>query len=54
MADEENEDAVIGGDEPNFGDDDAIIDLGDDDVDLVGEADDNLGFSLGLEREFEE
>lgn len=52
MADEENED-VITGDEPNFGDDDAIIDLGDDDLDLVVD-DDNLGFSLGIEREFEE
>lgn len=53
MADEELEDAVIGGDEPNFGDDDAIVDLGDDDLDIV-EPDDNLGFSLGIEREFEE
>lgn len=52
MADEDNEDVIVG-DEPNFGDDDAIIDLGDDDLNLLDPVE-NLGIALDTEREFEE
>lgn len=44
---------MVNADEPKFGDEDGIVDLGDEELDLEV-ADDNFGFSLDTEREFEE
>ena len=56
MADEENEDVILGEGEPAFlADDDLTVDdVGEEDLLLGLGDDDGLGFSFGGSREFEE